>query len=494
MSESSGAGVALTSRAGRWIIVATVLGSGIAFLDGTVVNVALPKIGTDLKSGLVVQQWVLDGYLLTLSALLLLGGALGDRYGRRRVFVIGLVAFTVASLGCALAPTGTALIAARLLQGVGGALLVPGSLAIIDASIREADRGRAVGSWAGLTGVASAIGPFVGGWLVDAVSWRLVFFINVPLAVVAVLITLRHVPESRDGVASGGIDLAGALSVTVGLGGVIYALIEGPARGWNAVTIGAAAIGTVALIAFPLIEMRVREPLLVLDVFRSPQFTGANLTTLGVYGALGAAMFLLSLQLQETLGYSALAAGVATLPVTIIMLLLSSRMGAIAQRTGPRLPMTIGALMTAAGLALMARVVPGSTYLSAVLPAVIVFGLGLAITVTPLTSTILASVSEQHVGAASGTNNAISRVAGLLAVAVLPAAAGINTGQSGLGPGFSRAMLICAVVCALGGVAALLTVRSSSPVEQHPLPGINHGCQAPCTRSEEEAATRDTTG
>ncbi|HZC27072.1 MAG TPA: DHA2 family efflux MFS transporter permease subunit, partial [Actinopolymorphaceae bacterium] len=449
----------------------------------TVVNIALPAIGRSLGGGLVVQQWVVDGYLLTLSALLLLGGVLGDRYGRRRVFTIGLVAFTVASLACGLAPTGVALVVARLVQGVGGALLVPGSLSLIDASIRGADRGRAVGMWAGLTGVASAVGPFVGGWLVDAASWRWVFYLNLPFAAVALWVTLTHVPESRDPEAPARLDLLGALCITLGLAGVTFAFIEAPARGWGAVTIAALVVGLAGLVAFPLVEAHTQAPLLPLGIFRSSQFSGANLTTFAVYAALGGALFLLALQLQQSLGYSALAAGISTLPITVIMLLLSSRMGAIGQRIGPRLPMTVGPLVAGAGLALMARVVPGASYWLAVFPALVVFSLGLAVTVAPLTSTVLASVSEHQVGAASGVNNAVARTAGLLAVAVLPPLAGITGMSDGpLGPGFVRAMIISAILCGVGGVAAFATVRTGTPVQSIPLPGVNQACQAPCTR------------
>ncbi|HYZ02175.1 MAG TPA: DHA2 family efflux MFS transporter permease subunit [Candidatus Binatia bacterium] len=479
---TEGGSLAFASRAGRLVILATSLGSGVAFLDGTVVNVALPRMAADLGGGLTLQQWVTDGYLLTLSALLLLGGALGDRYGRRRLYVIGLVAFTVASLGCGLAPTGTALIVARLVQGAGGALLVPGSLALIDGAIRQEDRGRAVGSWAGFTGVATAVGPFVGGLLVDAASWRWVFYINVPLAAAAVFVTLRSVPETRDPGATGRPDLLGAASATIGLGGVIYALIQAPTNGWDAVTLIAAVVGAVALVSFPIIESRAHQPLLPLELFRSRQFTGANLTTLGVYAALGGALFLVSLQLQETLGYSALAAGVSTLPLTIIMLLLSSRIGALADRIGPRLLMTVGPIVAGAGLALMARIVPGTTYLNAVFPAIVVFGLGLALTVAPLTSTVLGSVSERHAGAAAGVNNAVSRTAGLLAVAIIPLVAGVRVGGGGLGPGFSRAMLISAGICVLGGIVAALTVTRGVAVEPQTLPGVNQACQHPCTR------------
>jgi EmrB/QacA subfamily drug resistance transporter len=474
----------LRSRAGRWVVVATILGSGVAFLDGSVVNVALPAIGRDVGGGFTLLQWIVDAYLLTLSALLLLGGALGDRYGRRRVFSIGLGLFTMASLGCGLAPTGTALIVARLVQGVGGALLVPGSLALINSSIRREDRGQAVGTWAGLTGVASAIGPFVGGWLVDAASWRWVFLLNVPLAAIALVVTTRHVPESRNPAAGGAPDALGAVSVTVGLAGATFALIEIPTTGWTAITGTAAIVGFAGLAAFPVVEARQRDPLLPLVLFRSRQFSGANLTTTTVYAALGGALFLLSLQLQQTLRYSALATGVATLPITIIMLLLSSRMGALAQRTGPRLPMTIGPFVCAAGLALMTLAVPGSTYLTGVLPGVLVFGLGLAITVAPLTSAVLAAVTDERAGTASGVNNAVSRLAGLLAVAILPLVAGLShTGQgAALGAGFGRAMLISALLCGVGGILAWCTIDRAAKVQPLPVPGVNHACQDPCTR------------
>jgi EmrB/QacA subfamily drug resistance transporter len=481
--------LALASAGARWLIAATVLGSGIALLDGTVVNVALPAIGRDLGGGLIDQQWVLDGYLLTLSALLLSGGAAGDRYGRRRVFIAGLVVFSAASLGCGLAPTIGWLIGARLVQGVGAAALVPGSLALIDAGIVEADRGRAVGIWAGMSGVTTALGPFIGGWLVDAASWRWVFLLNLPLAVAVVWIAARHIQESRDPTAGGSPDLLGTAAVTVGLAGVTYVLIEIPSRGWTFVTVTAAVVGAAALVAFPLIERRARSPVLPPKLFRSRQFTGANLTTLTVYIAVGGALFLLALQLQQSLHYSALAAGVSMLPMTIIMLIGSPWAGALGQRAGPRLPMTVGPLIAAAGLALMARVVPGATYLNAVLPAVVVFGIGLAITVAPLTAAVLSAAPDTYAGTASGVNNAISRVAGLLAVAVLPVAAGIRSGpEEPLGPGFSLAMLICAVLCAIGGITAALTVRAGADFAHQVLPGVNHACQDPSTRRARDAA------
>lgn len=470
----------LSSPAGRWVIVATALGSGMAFLDGSVVNVALPAIRRDLGGGIAMQQWVLDGYLLTLSALLLLGGALGDRYGRRRVFVIGLVGFSLASLGCGVAPSGGTLVAARAVQGVAGALLVPGSLALIDASIASDDRGRAVGAWAGLAGVASAVGPFVGGWLVDAISWRWVFLINLPIAVAAVAVTRRFVPESRRG-SAGRLDLAGAALVTIGLTGAVLALIEVPSHGWTALTVAAAVVGAVALVALPVAERRREAPMVPLDAFRSRQFVGVNLTTLAVYAALGGALFLLALQLQQTLGYSALEAGAALLPITVLMLLLSPRMGSLGERVGPRLPMTVGPVVAGAGLALMARVDPGAGYAGTVLPAVLVFGLGLSITVAPLTATVLASVPDSEAGVASGTNNAVARIAGLLAVAVLPVAAGIGPRAGSLGAGFDRAMLIAAALCALGGAVSAVTITSARRVRHQIRPGVNHACGDPCT-------------
>lgn len=475
--------VPLASPGARWLIAAAVLGSGVAFLDSTVVNVALPAIGRDLRAGLTGQQWVLDSYLLTLSALLLFGGAAGDRYGRRRVFVDGLVVFTVASLACGFAPTVGWLIGARLVQGVGAAALVPGSLALIDTGITEEDRGRAVGIWAGMSGVTTALGPFIGGWLVDAASWRWVFFLNIPLAAAAVWIAARHINESRDATPRGRVDILGGAAVTLGLAGVIYALIEAPSRGWTPVTVTAAIIGVAALVAFPLIETHASAPLLPLELFRSRQFTGANLTTLAVYAALGGALFLLALQLQQSLHYSALAAGLATLPTTVIMLIGSPWAGAIAERTGPRLPMTIGPLITAAGLALMARITPGASYLEAVLPAVVVFGIGLMITVAPLTAAVLAAVPENQAGTASGVNNAIARLAGLLAIAVLPVAAGIHAGVGQpLGHGFVVAMLISAAVSATGGIVAAVTIHTGVDVTHHVLPGVNHACQDPSTR------------
>jgi EmrB/QacA subfamily drug resistance transporter len=474
------------SARGRWVIFAAILGSGIAFLDSTVVNVALPEIGDDLGGGLSGLQWTLDAYLLTLSAFLLLGGALGDEYGRRRVFVVGLVWFTVASVLCGIAPNIGALIAARALQGAGGALLVPGSLALITASFRSSDHGAAIGAWSGLTGVATSIGPFLGGWLVDSVSWRLVFLINVPLAAVALWVTLRHVPESRDPQAGRRPDFAGAGTVTLGLAGLVFALIQGPAEGWSPFVIAAGVIGAIALVAFPFVEQRVSSPLVPLDIFKSRQFSGANGTTFVVYAGLGVALFLVVVEMQTVLGYSALAAGAATLPITVLMLFLSPRAGRLAQRIGPRIPMTIGPLIVAAGLVLLAGIGPDSTYFTGIFPGLVVFGLGLSLTVAPLTAAVMGAVDEHHVGVGSGVNNAVARVAGLLSVAVLPALAGLETASGGseFTDGVSRALLISAALAVVGSIISWVTIRKAAAV-QTPAQPLAVSCQDPCVRERE---------
>ncbi len=475
--------IRLATSSGRWLVSACVLGSGVALLDGTVVNVALPAIERGLGGGLSGLQWVLDAYLLTLGSLLLLGGSLGDRYGRRRVFLVGLVGFTLASASCGLAPTVPLLIAARTVQGVAGALLVPGSLALLSAGFHPDDRGRAVGAWSGLASVATAVGPFAGGWLVDAASWRWVFLVNVPLASVAFWVTVRHVPESRNDDEVGGLDVLGAVAVTVGLAGVVLALIEGPRALLPAGALAAAAVvGFVGLVSFPFIEQRADEPLVPLGIFSNRQFTGANLTTFTVYAGLGAALFLLGIELQEVLGYSALQAGSSLLPVTLLMLALSGRTGALAQRIGPRAPMSVGPIVAGAGLALLSRVGPSSSYLTGVLPGVVVFGLGLAGVVAPLTGAVLAAVDDHRIGVGSGINNAVARVAGLLAVAVLPALAGIDTratgpaGAASFDGGYNRAMASAAALCCAGGVVAFLTVRRSRPVHPTTQPALTHGC------------------
>lgn len=475
------AGIAFKSTQGRWVVLATVLGSGMAQLDGTVVNVALPRIGDDLDAGLTSLQWTLNAYTLTLAGLLLLGGSLGDRLGRRRIFIVGTVWFAIASAGCALAPTAELLIATRALQGIGAALLTPGSLAILEAVFRPTDRAEAVGAWSGLGGVASAIGPVLGGVLVGVApwGWRLAFLINLPLAVAVVLVAARHVPETSDEQAGGRLDVTGAASAAVGLALVIYALTEGPADGWNAATVTALGAGLVVLAGFLVNEARVRDPMMPLSLFTNRQFTGANLVTLVVYAALSGALFLVPVALQRVAGFAPVEAGSALLPITVVMLVLSARMGRLAQRIGPRRPMTIGPIIAGAGMALYTRIDSHTSYLTDVLPAVLVFAFGLSLTVAPLTATVLAAAPEHQVGVASAVNNSVARAAGLLAVAVLPGAAGISQAAyadpSVLAGGVHRAVLIAAVVCALGGVLSWFVIddevldRDAKP----PLPGTH---------------------
>jgi len=462
-----------TPRA-RWVLLATVLGSGMAFLDATVVNVALPTIGADLNASVAGLQWVINGYTLTLASLILLGGSLGDRFGRRRIFLLGTVWFAGASLLCGVAPTSEALVAARALQGIGGALLTPGSLAILQASFAMSDRGRAVGAWSGLSGVAAATAPFVGGWLIDVGSWRPIFLINVPLAVAVVVVSLRHVPETRDAARVRGIDVPGALLTVVGLAAVTWALIEAGERGATTAVLSSGAIGLGSLAGFVAAERRVRHPMLPLEIFRSWQFSAANLVTFIVYASLSIMFFLFVVHLQQVLGYSPLQAGAATLPVTGLMLALSAPAGMLADRIGPRLPMTIGPLGIAAGLALMSRVQAEATYFGTILPGLLVFGLGLSLTVAPLTATVLAAATSKHAGIASGVNNAISRGAGLLAVAAIPGLTGL-TGDAYRDPaifasGFRAAMRISAALAAAGGLLAWLSIRNevARPADSRP--------------------------
>jgi EmrB/QacA subfamily drug resistance transporter len=458
--------VRMGEPAGRWVLFASILGSSLVMVDATVVNVALPAIGRDLDAGIAGLQWTVNGYTLTLASFILLGGSLGDEYGRRRIFVIGIVWFALASALCGLAPSIELLVAGRVLQGVGGALLTPGSLAIISASFHPDDRGKAIGAWSGLGGVGAAIGPFVGGWLVE-LDWHLIFLINLPLAAVAAVVALRHVPESRDeGQAAvrglAGLDLAGAALGAVGLGGVTAALIEAGSGSW-VVPVGA-VVGVAALVGFVVVERRERHPMLPLDIFASRQFTVANIATFVVYAALGGVLFLLVVALQVVAGFTPLASGTALLPLTVLMLLLSARAGALAQRIGPRLPMALGPLVCAGGMLLFLRIGPGASYVVDVLPGVIVFGLGLSLTVAPLTTTVLAAADERHAGVASGVNNAVARAAGLLAVAVLPALIGL-TGDAYRDPAafdaaFGRASLIGAALLAVGGLVSALWISN----------------------------------
>ncbi|MDP8992571.1 MAG: MFS transporter [Actinomycetota bacterium] len=465
------------SPSGRWVLLAAVLGSSVAFLDATVVNVALPAIGEDLGAGLDGLQWTVTAYLLTLAAFILVGGSLGDRLGRRRVFVVGVVWFALASALCGLAPGAAELAGARALQGVGAALLTPGSLALIEASFAPGDRGQAIGAWSGLTGIAAAVGPFAGGWLIDAASWRLIFLINLPLAALTVAVAVRHVPESKDPTAAPGLDVGGAVLAIVGLAGCTYALIEAPAAGASPAVVVTALAGLLALGGFVAVEARSSHPMLPLDIFASPRFTSANVVTFVVYAALGGAFFVLVVQLQQVLDYSALEAGAATLPVTVVMLALSSRAGRLAQRVGPRGPMTAGPIVMAVGLAMMTTIDVGSPYWADVFPAVVVFALGLALTVAPLTATVLAAADPRHAGVASGVNNAVARVAGLLAVAALPALAGLGEGDyrqpAEFAQGFRIAVSLAAALSAGGGVLAWLTIRPDHRLSRR-LPEEHH--------------------
>ncbi|MCB0895010.1 MAG: MFS transporter [Nocardioides sp.] len=469
MSVPSGSvGVRLGTATGRAVVLAAVLGSGMTMLDGTVVNVALRTVGEDLDASLAELQWITNGYLLSLAGFILLGGSLGDRYGRRRVFVIGTIWFAVASLFCGLAPNPEVLIAARVLQGVGAALLTPGSLAMIQGAFAREDRARAIGAWTGLTSVAAALGPFVGGGLVQYASWRWIFLINLPLALLTVVVAQRAVPETLDPNAPRRFDAIGAVLAVLTLGGLTYALIE-----WGgALAPWAVLVSVLAAAGYVVDERRSDHPMLPLGIFADRTFSAANAMTLLVYAALGAVLFFLVLQLQTVGGYGALQAGVATLPITVCMLLLASRGGALAARIGPRIPMTVGPLVMAAGTLLLRGVGADVDYWTDVLPGLTVFGLGLALMVAPLTATVLAAASDEHAGIASGVNNAVARAGSLLAVAALPVAVGLG-GDEYADPlafdaAYETAVVACAVLLALGGVLSWLTIRDpgiSAPAE-----------------------------
>ncbi len=473
-------GLVLSSGPGRWVLLATVLGSAIASIDATVVGIALPAIGADFHASLGALQWVVTGYTLTLAGLLLMAGALGDKYGRKKVFVIGVSWFAIASLLCGIAPSVGFLIGARALQGVGAALLTPGSLAILEAVFRPEDRGKAIGAWSGFSGVGTAVGPFLGGWLVAAASWRWIFAINLPIAVVVVAVTLRHVPESRDPAATGPIDMAGGALVTLGLIGLTYGLIQGPGGHWaDPLVLAALLIGVLLLAAFIWWEHRTPSPMLPLNLFSSGQFSSANVVTFVVYGGIGGALFLLPIQLQEVSGYSALESGIALLPVTVITLALSQRSGALADRIGPRLQMSVGPVLVGVGLGLFTLITASGNYLTEVLPGVLVFGFGLAVAVAPLTSTVLAAVPAEHAGMASAVNNDVARAAALIAVALLPAAGGL-TGDAYRHPavfsaGFHTASLIAGGLCVAGGLLAAVTIRNPSRATVAAVAATRHG-------------------
>jgi EmrB/QacA subfamily drug resistance transporter len=474
--------LAFGTARGRWVLAATVLGSGIASLDATVVGIALPSINRTFGGGVGTLQWVVTGYSLTLAAFLLLGGSLGDRLGRKRIFSIGIVWFAIASALCGIAPNATFLVVARIVQGIGGALLTPGSLAILQASFRPGDRSRAIGAWTGLGGVAAAAGPLIGGYLLAVASWRWVFYINIPVALFVLVITARHVPESSDPTSTRHIDTVGAGLAVLFLAGATYGLIEGPSRGWGSpLVVGGFVVAAVSAVAFLVVERRSPDPMLPLDLFRSRQFSGANAVTFVVYGALGGALFLLPVELQLVAHYSPLKSGLALLPVTLIMLAFSARSGQLSARIGPRLQMSVGPVVVGAGLALLAMATDHGSYWTQVFPAILVFSIGLAITVAPLTSTAMSAAPAEHSGIASAVNNTVARAAGLFAVAVLPLAAGL-TGAAALSSaelagGFRTAVYIAGATCAAGGLLAVLTIRNPArPPSPAPEPECPYAC------------------
>lgn len=460
----------------RLTLVACILGSGTVFLDGTIVNVALPAIRSGLHAGLAEQQWVVEAYLLTLSALILVGGSFGDLFGRRRVFALGVGAFGACSLLCAIAPSGTFLVVARALQGLAGAMLVPNTLALIMDTFEEDERGAAIGSWTAWTAIATVIGPLGGGILIGIASWRWVFAVNV-VPVLLTLWLLRYAPAGER-LESVRVDGVGALLAALGLAGPVFALIEQPTHGWSSPVVFVPLVAGLALLGlFVWWEAHTPDPMLPLELFRSRNFGVGNLTTLAMYAGLGAATFLLALFLQEAAGYSALEAGLSLLPLTILTFFLSRRFGTLADRIGPRPFMGFGPIVAGAGLLLMLRIDTGATYVTQVLPGVVVFGLGLSMTVAPLTATVLAGAPAHHSGIASGVNNAVARVAGLLAVAVVGA--------------------VCAAQFA-GTLDAKLPVSSMSPRTQHALAEMKKrtlvtdaGAAAPSDRARVHAALRD---
>ena len=446
------------TAAGRFVVAATVAGSAVAMITQTVVNVALPDIASGLGTGTLGAQWVVNSYMLALASGILIGGALGDRFGRRRIFLLGTSVFAAASVAAAAAPTLPVLLGARAVMGIGGALLTPGSLAILEASFHPTDRSAAIGAWSGLGGVAAAIGPLLGGFLLDVAGWRVLFLVNLPVCLLAIVLAVGRVPESRDvEAATHRLDLAGTLTGAVGLAGLTYGLIA-LGDGVDPAVVVALVVGAAALVAFLVVERRVDGPLVPLGMFADRVFTVANLLTFVVYAALGGVFFLLVVFLRQVLGYSGLAAGAATLPITLLMLVGSSWSGRLAARHGPRLQLTVGPALLAVAMVGYGLLGPGADYLTDVLPWVLLFGVGLTTMVAPVTATVLAAADERRAGVASGINNAVARTAGLLAVSVLPAAAGLGPAAlqdpSQFADGFAVAMRLSAGLAVAGALLA----------------------------------------
>jgi EmrB/QacA subfamily drug resistance transporter len=480
---ASYAGVAVRGRTGALLVAATVLASMVGFIDAYMVNVAIPAIGRDLGTGVSGLQWILTGYLVTVASLLLLAGALADHFGWRRLLMVGLVVMLIASLCCAAAPNTAALIVARVVQGAGGAMVVPSSLALLNGTLRPADRAKGIGVWAGLSTLGTTLGPYGGGWLVDHGSWRYVFLLNVPL-IAAALWVLRDVPEVSRARRELSVDLLGALLTVVGLGGVIYALTAGPAAGWGSVKVLVpGAVGVVCLAVLVPVEQRRAAPMLRTALFRIRQFVAINAATILFYGALSAASYLVVLQCQLRLGYSATEAGAALIPESAVFLLVSPLAGGLVARVGVRWPMTIGILIVAGGFAWLSAASPGESYLRAILPGALLWGLGIGLTVAPLTAGVLAAVDDADLGEASAINDAASRVGGVVLIALVPALLGVGGSDGLVQPLAQRYQAAMLVMAALSVVAALITLgfvaRGRPPATQLPATPRVHGCAVP---------------